>query len=219
MSQRTKIIKLKPAAAASRRALLNARQKKQVKRLVNKSQELRSFPVYETKNVSVTFDATALSNIPQGDDVTDRNGLKVMPRALEINYEVAAGDPNNIVRVMVVKWTPNNGDDAPTEDEIFYSVPSAQIPINPYVFEKSQRKKFVVLYDRIHYLNTQDRSTQGGRIRLYNSSKRTKMPSIFFNDVGSNSQKNGLYLITQSDSTATTHPQIVYSGVLKFFSP
>lgn len=224
MTQRKRIVRLSGARAAAAHRSLSAKQAKQVKRIVNKSQELKQHVVWQDTTASSTMATTRLTTLGPGDGVDDRSGLKVIPRALEIDYTIQAADATNMVRVMVIRWKPNNGDDGPDYEEIFYTTAGVPLvsqvkPLSPLVFEKSQRLKFDVLYDRIHSVNTTDNIADMGKIRIYNSAKRTKMPPVFYDSDVLDNQKNGLYLITLSDSGAVIHPAVKYAGVLKFNAP
>lgn len=200
---------------------LSNQQRSQVKRLINSSNELKQFPVYQTNTITTAMTTTRFMNIAEGDGISERSGLKVIPKSIELDYEVTAADATNKVRVMLIRWIPNTSDDGVDESEVFYNpVGLTQRPLNPLVIEKSQRKKFVVLYDRIHYLNTVSKPNELGRIRVYNTSKKTKLPPIYYNDGTSTAgRKNGYELVTMSDSAGPSHPGIVYAGAIKYFAP
>lgn len=217
---RKKIIKIR---RPNHQRLLSVKQRSQVRTMINKSEELKQFPVFKTVSIDTSLQFQRLCDIDTGGDtIVNRDGLKVIPRSFEMKYEVAAGDSLNVVRVMLIRWKPNTADDTPTQAKILRveSPVATQEPLQPFVFEKSNRKKFVVLYDRVHYLSTAAKPNEGGTIRIYNTSKKSKMPAIFYNTTAATSgRKNGLQLCLISDSNAVTHPQIKYYGTLKFASP
>lgn len=99
-----------------------------------------------TTAISTTALRQNLTNIAQGDDVGNRNGLKVTAKNLLIRGKLV-GDGTNVVRMMVVQDKRNDGDSFGTldllEDNSVYS------PLNM----KDQQGRFRVLWDKTFVLD------------------------------------------------------------------
>lgn len=218
----SKKVTIRGAALANNRRVLSQKQKQQVKRMIVENDEIKKFPYYTTVNPSTTIGFVNLNAINVGDAITRRSGLKVIPRLLDIKYDVTVADATNDVRVVLFRWRPNNGDDLPQAGEILRLLEAPENdPMQSFVFEKSQSKKFKVLYDRTHYLNNVANPREAGRIYIYNKKNNIKLVPMYFDAATgpTDPNKNGLYIMYWSDSSALSHPTMRIKGFLEFTSP
>lgn len=205
-----------PVYSARRPRKLSTVQKQQVKRLVKKNEELLTWDVYASVTSSSTGDFTDLTAMSD----TQRNGVKVIPKSLEIKWHSDAGDSFNICRCLIIQWHVDSALVAPTLSQIFDTTTSSYLPQNPLNAEKVNQKKFTVLYDRTYKLiqNTTADPVLGS-IKIYNTAKKKRMRDIYFNDGAVSSGRNKLYLIALSDSTAAPNPSINFTGHFQHYSP
>jgi hypothetical protein len=151
---------------------------------------------------------------------TQRDGVKIIPKSLEINWHSDSGDSFNICRCLLIQWHVDSAISQPILSQIFDTTTSAYLPQNPLNAEKVNQKKFTVLYDRI-YKVIQGTNTDPmlGSIKVYNTAKKKRMRDIYFNDGAVTTGRNKLYLIVLSDSTAAPNPSLNFTGHFKHYSP
>lgn len=156
-------------------------------------------------NVDYAGTLDALSHkIVTGDTDTTRDGSEVTMTAIRMKGHWLLGDANNTCRVIIFQWHNNSALIAPSVGDILTTVGAiGAATALPY----HNTNNFRILYDRIWELNAGAGQSASFDFTLRGS--RLGRKKILFNAGGVTCQ-NGLYLLTISDSAATTHPSIIY---------
>lgn len=181
------------------RPALSGPQIKTVKRIVNADKETfvksTALAAADITNTAVFND---LTSIAQGDDHDQRLGDSVKCQRLFAKLQVARDD--NVVttdsyddiRFIIFVWHPDDNTDAP--DAITKILNSATSPqLQPYVLEKSKRKKFTVLYDKRITLTTRENGEPSKANRVLVVNKKLKNV-INFNDAATTG-RNKIYIM------------------------
>ncbi len=94
-----------------------------------------------------------LSAIPQGDDVSERSGDSILPKALDINYRVAmnSADFHTGARIIVFRDMENDGT-APVAGDVI----AVASNINTFM-NLDNRKRFRILHNKLFSLNINGR--------------------------------------------------------------
>lgn len=182
---------------------------KVVSRRLRNEQELKFHVVPGLSlGVDTTGTVTDLTNIPQGTTDEYRIGDKVYLRSLRLNYQIKAADSVNYMRVAVFQWTDNTTAD-PTPTDLLQNVATYPI-ISPWYHDRIQAGVIKVLYDKVHYLDSDD-SEAIAFVKINRGLRR------HVQYVGGGPQGvNKLYLFTISDSGVVSHPTITYYTKLQF---
>lgn len=200
---------------------LSRKERLQVRKIVHENVDEKVHPIWQNVSVTAgTFGNTDLTNVALGSAIGDRENRKVVPRGLELNCYLTAGEANTMVRLMVVQWHPLNSSDGPDFAELFdLGAGSSYYPLNPYIAQQAQRKKFTVLYDQTHSMRAgYANGTKFVPIRVYNSLSSKRMRTLQY-DVGTGSgigAKNKLYLIYFSNNITSSN--LIYQGQFKYHS-
>ncbi len=181
--------------------------------VVDRKAEKKRFPVFDISSaIQAAGTIVDWTQIAQGDSEGQRDGSIIQPITLEFDYEVrmGTGDVTNMTRVMLIQWKQDSSAVLPTMGTIYEDAINTP-PLSPYSFNKFPGN-FRILYDRVHYLSDDSNVSVGRRVKLTQRNLPTK---IKFNNT-LNSGRNKIYLIFWSDSTVIPHPNIIYSGMLKY---
>lgn len=122
-----------------------------VKALLNV--EVKNFDIQQTvANMSTTPFILQLSNIPQGDTTSTRDGNQLKTMGLELGYSliVNATLPRTIVRIIVVCDKQTNQAIYNIDDLLEDSSAGDNI-VSPY--NLNNRHRFNIIYDRVHSLS------------------------------------------------------------------
>lgn len=213
------VIKVKNPNRRKKGAKLNEKQSAQVKRLISIGKIKKQHPVFQSFNVSTTGSFQILTSINGSTQPTreQRDSAKVELKQLQFRWHANVADSTNKLRIIVFQWKPDTVIDAPSSVNEILEVNGGSVTGDPYVFDKAQRSKFNVLYDREMFMNTTDRSYLGGHV-VINNTKRSKMLNyVHYTSVTANTGKNHLYMMLLSDSGATSHPGYTFNGVVTFY--
>lgn len=144
----------------------------------------------------------ACTDVPQGDGVGERIGIKIKPKKLTISWNGACGTADATVRFIVFKDTAMDATQ-PTIDLLFTggalsndNAPTA--PYNPVRVGPGQR--FQILADKLIALSLTGPSNKSGKIVL----NRSKLPGHieFRGDAGNTLARNQIYTLAVGDATA-----------------
>lgn len=157
----------------------------------------RKMSAYETQHdVSTTMSSAALLAPAQGDSTSTRTGDQVTPVRLWgrilLDRDVGGATATSMrMRVLIIRWKPNNADEAPAAATIFRNTAE---PASGFVTNLADRGKFDVLYDRLVTLgNHADDTIKAQRILKVNIPFPMK-PVIY--DTGATTGRGIPYLIT-----------------------
>jgi len=177
--------------------------KEYVKRAIKTGKEDNWENVSESAT-NLGYDNPLLSQwslINQGDTVNLRNGDRIQPTSLEVNFRMTFGiAPSQIARVMIIQWKPDNGVDAPFMNKILSTSGTDYSVHSPLIQSKVLRSKFAVLYDRtIPNLNSVTGSAYAFRVKI----KKFSGKYIYYN-AGATTGKNQIYVLAFSDTTVAS---------------
>lgn len=181
--------------------------KSYVKKYIARQQEHKYWDV--TNSAAIDFSGVIydLSLIPQGDTDISRDGDKLMPTSLYLNMKVEAGDPTNVMRVIVFRWKINSAAYAPTVADILAVTGSAYAPMSPYLHDiKSQ---FTVVKDLTFHVSSYN------VFAWYKRTIRLAKRTIKYAG-GTTSASDKLYMLVVSDSGTITHPSFTSYTRLNF---
>lgn len=150
---------------------------------------------------------TNLTAIP----TADRLDNQVDPVSINIVGELIVGGSTNLVRVALIRWKVSNAT-APTVadivDDASIYVGNNRSPLAPLRFEKNQRAKFNVLFDRTYTLHQSKQNV------IFNIKNRCASQMTF--DDGLVTQLGALYLMVWSDDGAVAYPKLTYVSQLVY---
>lgn len=179
-----------------------------VKTIITKSSEKKTKVYQNTTTVDNTGYLLKLNEISQGDGDSNRNGDQVCIRSVQINFNAYLADTTNFVRFIAFQWYPSSSLAYPGIGDIL--VDSINYPfMSPYNHDK--RFMFKILRDKLVKLDT-DNPTQMVKFFIKGGFKR----KIQFIETSSVNYTNGIYILMVSDSSAATHPTVLYSGKLNY---
>lgn len=212
--------KRQPPVDAQQNADL-ATLKSKVKKLY-KNMEYKFRDKTATANLSVTARVDPLTEIAEGDASLNRDGLKITPHSLYLNYQIihpsdeaAASQTNDpkpaFHRVMVVRDLQQVSDTNPSAATVVESTPDFAIA---GLSRLSGTKRFQVLYDKRHKTTAQN----SGIIASKYINLKGKVSNIQYNGAASTDiQKNGLYVIAgTSFDSATNYNNAIYELFARF---
>lgn len=183
---------------------LNKVQKKQVKRLITGSQELKA----KDDSVNTTADnAGSLTyfNLPaQGDGLSERSGDQIQLKKLMFRFHITGADTTNIFRVIIFRWSQNNalGANVPVTTDILQTANVMSF----YNYTNEHDTKVRILYDKTITLSvTGDTEVDLIKGSLYGTRLGRKI--IDFN-AATTLGTNQIYMLMISDSAGIPHPSI-----------
>lgn len=151
----------------------------------------------------------------QGDAFNERIGDVVNYESVSIRGSLVVASTTNTIRLVLLKWKVDNSVEAPTYASIMDSgsfyINSANAPNADIIFNKAEKEKFTILYDRTWQLD-QTRNSVAFHI------DRKVKGKCYFNTAALTSSHN-LYLLSISDDGVTTYPQITYVSEIKYCDP
>lgn len=204
---------------------LGNRQKRQVKVLIARRQELKYTAYTSSASVSSTSSITGSPfDIAQGDTDTTRDGDRLQwCGTMEfmchcINSSGALSDVYNNIRVIIFQWHPSS---SPAVTDILLPGPSLVADCLS-LYNHDTRQQYRIMFDKIFKTsgNANSSSTPGTNITATNIKKfRIKMRKTrkFAQYAGGTlTGTNRFYLITVSDSSAAPHPILEFSSKIFF---
>lgn len=207
-----KSAKGRSAKVASARGMNATKVRKIASSVINSNAE-QKFLTTESINTYTSIDATGsvthLSAVPQGDTDLTRDGDSLTLISLQFKMAwLASGDTSNMCRCIIFQWY---GNTTPVIGNVLPGSGAVGAVLEPYVHDG--RKMFSVLYDKTLFVNP---VSIPGNMAVRNIYKIPKK-KIFYFAGGTTTPINGIYMIFLSDSTAISHPSVVYSAKLNFY--
>lgn len=198
---------------------LNVKQKVQVKRIINRSRELKYFP-YSILGVSLTT-TPAITGVPfdisQGDGDNNRDGDQYdLAGSISLKFQLLAGDTTNLVRMFVFQWKAlSYATPVPVIGDVLLNGPSGSPDIWSQ-YNHDTRFSYTILWDRTYSLvgngtsgtfpgTTSTQIYRTVRISLRRARKKVQLRG------GGGQGTNRLFIVYMSDSGAATHPQLSYT--------
>jgi len=159
--------------------------------------------------VSSTSTFTDLtSGIAQGTTMYQRIGQSVRVQNISMKGILTIADTTQVIRIIIFKWLVSDTTDAPQVGEL---LDTAGGTIPEYVAQKLvyRPSRFAVLWDKTW---TFAQNWQP----VLSFDHIVKLNSEVEYDVGVNTGKNHIYMMTVSDSAATTHPSVLISTTVHY---
>lgn len=177
---------------------LNPKEKNQVKKLISSGRENKYLDVLLATSELYGGAVYSLSNVPQGDTDTTRDGDQLVQRAIRIKGNSIVADSTNIARLIVFRW---KNESTPVVGDILSAtyVGTSRAPFSPY--HHDGRTNFTVLYDKNFATDTYNiqRTFDTGWINLRNKKQ-------YFTAGSATAQKNGIFCLIITDSAAVSNP-------------
>lgn len=185
----------------------------EIRKLINV--EHKFFDTNTTSGTTQSGSVTYISGVPQGDNISEREGDSIKIQSFEICGEVirnASSTDYDAVRVMIVRDLQNTGA-TPAGSDILETLGSSQSAFQHLDFLNSSdlNKRFTVVYDEIFNLDTYH-LTHVFRF------KTTHDCHVFYRGTGSavSSAGNGSYFILCVNNQTTNLPSVAFSSRLRF---
>jgi hypothetical protein len=159
-------------------------------------------------NGGVTVDYTGniygLTDVPQGDLDTTRDGDSINLESIKLGIELICGDATNIVRFIMFRWKPNT---TPAAADIWQAVASNVAPLYQPLHDNMQ--EYDILVDKLYTLHSYQPVVTDMIIYDF---KNPKVQYVSGTTTGSNK----IYMYFVSDSGAATHPSLYFVSKLLF---
>lgn len=193
------------ARTRRRQIRLSNLQKKEVKNLINKAEEKKWFETNfaSGQDVTTTMTIQNLTNIAQGDAMTERIGDKIRLRYVNARGYLKGGasSATNTVykaRILLILWKDDSTTNAPTVSQLLEDITD---PDSHFNMDVNKRRKFKVLYDRIYKFQKVGSTAGVINPRIYFHKKFKKPIYLNFTD-GTTAGKNCVYLCLMSDNAS-----------------
>lgn len=146
----------------------------------------------------------SLSAIAQGNTIETREGDRIQPTRLTMEYIMTPASVAAISRFIIFQWKPDDADDAPSMAKILEITGTGQAPLSPYIQNHTDRSKFKVLADKLWVPNQTTDFLRHGRLSI------TKFVNKFINyNEGLTTGKSMIYLLGLSNiQSALTEPTL-----------
>lgn len=191
-------------------------QKKQVKRIVSSTEELKYFSLTALNGTtSSTMGVADLTQIAQGDGDTQRNGDRVQLcgtldiRMVVQNSQGGGFDAYNVVRFIVFQWHPNT---TPTVGDILLAGPSSVVDVYSQ-YSHDNRQQYKILKD--YTFTTIAASDKLNIFKHFLIPMKRASKNVQFSS-GTTTGTNKIYYILGSDSGVSPHPTYTLSTKLFF---
>lgn len=164
-----------------------------------------------TRNGTVTL----LTPIPQGDNISEREGDSIKVQSIELSggfFRDPASTSNEAVRMMVIRDLQNAGA-SPTAADILQAVGTAYAPFQPIDFLNGNdlNKRFTVVFDHLTFVDP------------YHPTQIVDFKSnhdchVFFRDTGStvSSSGNGTYFLVVLSDAAANSANFYFTSRIRF---
>lgn len=164
-----------------------------------------------------------LSDVPQGDTDSTRDGDTIAPSYLSIRGQVHGADSSNAMRIVVFRYKqdsgPNSNDEEPVPSVILQSTvtATANAPYAPFHHDyRVGNKVFDVLADRlITVCGDVSNAAYAKEFKIMLPLTKAKKPIQFTNNTYYYGV-NKIYLLVISDSGTVSHPAITFQSRLTF---
>lgn len=202
-----------------RAGVSDKRIKRVAKRTILRSTETKNHSEYDVSPVELTsteLTAVDLTNVGQGDGVSQRVGGSISPSSFFFRYNFYAktSGVGDTIRITLFRW---RGESAPTYSDILQLDASAPAKLVSHVTnDKGKKPYFTILYDRIHsvppYASTYTGQSQHITVRI----PASRLAKIKF-DTSATTGPNHIYLLaTGGTISGTGATSLNYSSNLSF---
>lgn len=177
-----------------------------VKKALTENKETNWKTVYEPEAVEQSYDVpiiTKLSSVIPNPGINTREGSRIQPISLSVNFIHATAAVYNYSRVIIFQWKPDDNIEVPTQAKILEHPSSAYSITSPYVNEYVKRKKFKVLKDKM-CLN-QTNTTTGVSHYKFNITKFNNKFINYNNGTDDVTGKNNIYMLSFSNTAIATN--------------
>lgn len=164
--------------------------KSDVSRMINGGKEKKEIETYESTNFSAQSHLWHLTEIAQGDNESQRDGLKVRLRRLKLRVYTAIGTSvgNFPIRIVLFSW---NDPTAPNATDVLNTV--YRQPEDLFY----DKKRGFIYYDKMHYVN---KDTKSGHIIEINKPMKNLLCS-FNSNTGASITAGQIYLLAYASTT------------------
>lgn len=199
----------------ARKAKVSKPVKSYVKKAIAASKESNYFN-YSVTGTELNYDNAYiydLSAVPQGDDISSREGDRIEPTSFMMKGAIANMATTTVARIMIVQWKPNTSDENLTSiEDVLYGGSNLYSPHCLPPPDKSQRLKFKILYDRVFSNTTGATQTIAFNANVMKFANKY----VNYND-SSTGGKSKIFLIgTSNVAAASSGPTIVAQGRLRW---
>lgn len=220
---------------------LNQKQKKEIKKIAKRQvvrvQELKFFVATQLNGstIGTTYTSRQLSNVPQGDNDTSRDGDRLeLCGSMEFIYQftgpeiqtAGVNDVVNTVRLIIFQYHPTAvSGTSPQATEILQNGPSGVIDVHS-LYNHDQRQNYTILKDKMMVLvNNQLQlagtagwtTYQSNHCRLVkfkiNTKKCRKMQQFV---AGTTDGTNQIFELLVSDSSVAPYPTVIRNSKIFF---
>lgn len=195
---------------------LGPRQVRQVKRIVNSSQETKFYDISSSgASVSSTGTITSLTSIAQGTTDITRVGDSISLMRMMWSGVLTVGDQFNIVRVILFQWKPNDNV-APALADLLLNGPSGSPDVYSF-YNHDLRGQFHIMSDRTYSLIGNGTSSsipfqpKTQILIAHNKGLSVGLKKVQYQG-GTTVGTHKIYVLTLSDSSAVAHPIITYNA-------
>lgn len=182
---------------------LNPRQKKQVKRLITGTQELKAIDTAVLQSPTGAGLCQVLTMPSQGDSLSTRDGDEILLKKLSCRLNVISADNTNIVRLIVFRWRADNTTAAnvPIPTNILQNLNATAF----YNYTAFRSNEMTILYDKLVALSSTGSQDMIIRRDLYGKNLGKKRITF---DAAVITGTDQIYYLLISDSVAAPHPQV-----------
>lgn len=205
-----------------KRKPFSKKQVKTIKKISERRSELKMHNVSGSTATTGGFEVN-LSAVSQGDTILTREGDRIEPTSLKLNYRIirdagVAADTVDAVRVLIIQWHPDTLVDAPQLSDVLQDASTVtQQRVSPITGEVAKRARFTLLYDRIHdfiYDRSHGKDSVAMRNLWFNLTKKAR---VLYNTGGATTGKNHIYLLVAGQQVvATEDSTFTYYSQLRF---
>lgn len=186
-----------------------------VKRIISGQKEKKFFIHSDRTTATSSYFQVFLTDVPQGDTDSTRDGDQLYARSLELNFETfiqgigGTNDFSNNVRVIVYQYLPMSDGTHPTNtgtDILQSPTIGASIPNWLSGYNHDNRFNFRILFDKLIPLSGNGPANYAEKVMI------TQIPQckIQYNAGASVNGSGMIYLAFYSDSLVATHPAFNY---------
>ncbi|AUM61975.1 capsid [uncultured virus] len=196
-------------------------EKKQVVKIVRANQELKYFnSITAASGLSTTPTMFQLTNIPQGDTDTTRDGDRLKLLKFYVRGSFVFGDSTNFIRLIFFQWKPNS---TPVSTSVLLPGPSGSVDYLSQ-YNHDLRQEYKILYDKtftlVSYSQVGVPSNQyipiaSNSIKLFKFMRKPKSTNLQYTG-GTTSGTNQVWWMAMTDSSVVPHPAIEMSVKFMF---
>ena len=164
-------------------------------------------------SASTTAVVAGFAQPAQGSAIGQRVGDRIQPMALYGHYTFAVADTTNVCRLTIFQWLPDSTYDAPSSTGVDILDNAASFPwLSNFTVDPKKRRKFIVLYDKIHALSQQGPAVEKADFNI----KSKQFAPVEFTQAASTTGTGQLYYMYSSDSVAVSHPTLTLYSTYKW---